>query len=109
MSPTGWPMMVTAVFLAVAAPVGTYLLWNRVPGPRPVRAVSRLSMIGVSQIMAILLFGVLVNNYYDLYASWDDLLGDTGSPGVILHDDKVEADGTPTPGADLPGGPGPGG
>jgi enterochelin esterase-like enzyme len=66
-------------------------------------------MIGVSQIMAILLFGVLVNNYYDLYASWDDLLGDTGSPGVIIHDNKVVADGTPTPGADLPGGSGPGG
>ncbi|MBW8804768.1 MAG: hypothetical protein AUG49_04950 [Catenulispora sp. 13_1_20CM_3_70_7] len=89
MSPTGWPMLVTAIFLAVAAPLGTYLLWNRMRGPRPVRAVSRLAMIGVSQVMAVLLCGIIVNNYYGLYASWDDLLGDTGSPGVIIHDDKV--------------------
>ncbi|MFL6112987.1 MAG: alpha/beta hydrolase [Catenulispora sp.] len=89
MSPTGWPMLVTAIFLAVAAPVGTYLLWNRVRGPWPVRAVSRLAMIGLSQVMAILLCGIVVNNYYGLYASWDDLLGETGSPGVIIHADKV--------------------
>ncbi|NUR29660.1 MAG: esterase, partial [Catenulispora sp.] len=62
MSPTGWPMMLTALFLAVAGPVGTYLLWNRMRGPRPVRAVSRLAMIGVSQVLAILLFGVVVND-----------------------------------------------
>ena len=38
-------------------------------------------MIGCGQVMAILLCGVVVNNYYGLYASWDDLLGQTGSPG----------------------------
>ncbi|GAA1986115.1 hypothetical protein GCM10009838_55710 [Catenulispora subtropica] len=97
--------MVTAIFLAVAGPVGTYLLWNRVRGPQPVRAVSRLAMIGVSQVMAILLFGVVVNNYYGLYASWDDLLGETGPPGVIIHGNSVAA-GTPAPGSELPPGPG---
>jgi enterochelin esterase-like enzyme len=101
MSPTGWPMTVTAILLAVAAPIGTYLLWNRIRGPRPVRAAARLSMIGVSQVMAILLVGVVVNNYYGLYASWDDLLGDTGSPGVIIHENSAAA-GTPiTSGGDL--------
>jgi pimeloyl-ACP methyl ester carboxylesterase len=100
MSPTGWPMTVTAILLAVAAPIGTYLLWNRIRGPRPVRAVTRLSMIGVSQLMAIVLCGVVVNNYYGLYASWDDLLGDTGSPGVIIHQNTVAA-GTPISGGDL--------
>ena len=100
MSPTGWPMMVTAILLAVAAPIGTYLLWNRIRGPRPVRAAARLSMIGVSQVMAILLCGVVVNNYYGLYASWDDLLGDTGGPGVIIHQNTVAA-GTPIIGGDL--------
>ena len=73
---------------------------ERVSGPRPVRAVARLSMIGVSQVMAILLCGVVVNNYYGLYASWDDLLGDTGSPGVIIHQNTVAA-GTPISGGDL--------
>ena len=97
MSPTGWPMTLTAILLAVAAPIGTYLLWNRIRGPRPVRAAARLSMIGVSQIMAILLCGVIVNNYYGLYASWDDLLGDTGSPGVIIHGGTAAA-GTPVNG-----------
>jgi enterochelin esterase-like enzyme len=108
MSPTGWPMMVTAILLAVAAPIGTYLLWNRVRGPRPVRAVSRLAMIGVSQVMAILLCGVIVNNYYSLYASWDDLLGDTGSPGIIIHQNNAAA-GTPISGGDLTDGQAQGG
>lgn len=100
MSPTGWPMTVTAILLAVAAPIGTHVLWNRIHGPRPVRAAARLSMIGVSQVMAILLCGVVVNNYYGLYASWDDLLGDTGSPGVIIHQNSAAA-GTPISGGDL--------
>lgn len=100
MSPTGWPMMVTAILLAVAAPIGTYLLWNRIRGPRLVRAAARLSMIGVSQMMAVLLCAVVVNNYYELYASWDDLLGQTGSPGVIIHQNSA-ASGTPIAGGDL--------
>ncbi|WP_194926225.1 alpha/beta hydrolase [Catenulispora pinisilvae] len=108
MSPTGWPMMVTAIVLAVAAPIGTYLLWNRIRGPRPVRAATRLSMIGVSQVMAILLCGVIVNNYYGLYASWDDLLGDTGSPGVIIHENTVAAGG-PITGSSLTDGTAQGG
>jgi enterochelin esterase-like enzyme len=43
---------------------------------------------------------VVVNNYYGLYASWDDLLGDTGSPGVIIHQNSAAA-GTPISGGDL--------
>ena len=108
MSLTGWPMMATVILLTVAAPIGTYLLWNRIRGPRPVRAGARLALIGVSQVIAVLLCGVLVNNYYGLYASWDDLLGNTGSPGVIVHDDATAA-GAPAAGGDLGSGQAQGG
>ena len=92
MSPTGWPMMVTAILLAVAAPIGTYLVVEPDPRAAPGGAAARLSMIGLSQVMAILLCGVVVNNYYGLYASWDDLVGQTGSPGVIIHQNAAAAD-----------------
>ena len=93
MTLTGWPMMLTAILFVIAAPIGTYLLWNRARGPRVVRMASRFVMIGVCQLMAILLCGIVINNHYQFYGSWDDVLGNTGGPGVIIHHaaaDKVD-------------------
>lgn len=85
MSLTGWPLMLLTIFLVVGAPVGTYLLWNKVRGPRPMKVAARLGMIGACQFTAILLSGLVINNHYMFYASWDDVLGRTGGPGVIVH------------------------
>lgn len=85
MSLTGWPMLVTAFLLVVAAPVATHLLWGRVRGPRPIRFATRLSMIGFCQAAAVLLCFLVVNNHYGFYSSWDDLMGKDGGPGVITH------------------------
>ena len=90
MSLTGWPMLFTAALLVLAAPVLTHTLWTRVRGPRPVRLVTRLSMIGVCQVTAILLGFIIVNNHYNFYSSWDDLLGDDAGPGVITHQSAVD-------------------
>jgi enterochelin esterase-like enzyme len=83
-------MLFTAALLVLAAPVVTHMLWTRVRGPRPVRLATRLSMIGVCQVTAILLGFIIVNNHYNFYSSWDDLLGDDAGPGVITHQSAVD-------------------
>ena len=85
MSLTSTPSLVLAVCLAVVVPVATYLLWNRVRGPRPVRAAARLGLIGLGQAATLLVVGLLINNQYSLYASWSDLLGQDGGGPVALR------------------------
>ncbi|MBS2551308.1 hypothetical protein KGQ19_31015 [Catenulispora sp. NL8] len=85
MSLTSTSLLILAACVTIGAPVATYLLWNRARGPRPVRAASRLGLIGLCQATMLLLVGLLINNHYDLYASWSDLLGDDGGGPVALH------------------------
>lgn len=82
---TSTPLLILGVVLAVGTPVATYLLWNRARGPRPVRAVTRFGLIGLCQATTLLLVGLLVNNHYSLYASWNDLLGQDGGGPVAMR------------------------
>ena len=85
MSLTSTTLLILAVLLALAAPAATYVLWNRARGPRPVRAATRLGLIGLCQATVLLLVGLLINNHYSLYASWSDLLGQDGGGPVAVH------------------------
>ena len=67
----------------ITLPVLTVLLWSRVRGPRAVKLGSRLSLILLSQAMAVLLAALWINNTYQLYDSWSDLMGDNGATGSI--------------------------
>jgi pimeloyl-ACP methyl ester carboxylesterase len=88
------------VAAAVALPLLTTALWNRMRGPVPVRVAARLALISLCQGAAVLLAALLINNSFQLYASWADLLGDDGSPGRIAAADPVEL--TPAVGASAP-------
>ncbi|MBR7835873.1 hypothetical protein KDL01_21545 [Actinospica durhamensis] len=73
-----------AVIVAVVLfPVLTLVLWNRLPGPKPVKVGSRLTLILFAQASAVLLAALWINNTYQLYTSWSDLLGEDGGVGVI--------------------------
>ncbi len=73
-----------AVLVAVVLfPVLTLVLWNRLPGPKPVKVGSRLTLILFAQASAVLLAALWINNTYQLYTSWSDLLGDDGGVGAI--------------------------
>jgi hypothetical protein len=74
-----------ALVAVVVLPLGTLLLWNRLRGPRPLRAALRLAMIGLCQGTAVVLAGLLINNSFQLYDSWSDLLGRDGTPGPIVE------------------------
>lgn len=80
---TGEGFLALVITGVVLLPLLTILLWNRIPGPIAVKAGSRLSMILLSQVMAVLLAALWINNTYQLYNSWSDLLGDNGATGSI--------------------------
>ena len=70
------------VVLAVALPVLTLGLWPRARGRAWLRQVQRWALLVASQAAAILAVLVLINNYFGLYSSWDDLLGRTPGGAV---------------------------
>lgn len=67
----------------VVFPTATMLLWNRLPGPKAAKFGSRLGLILMSQAMAVLLAALWINNSFQLYYSWSDLLGNNGATGAI--------------------------
>ncbi|HEY3870197.1 MAG TPA: alpha/beta hydrolase-fold protein [Actinocrinis sp.] len=85
-----------ALAAAFVLPLGTVLLWNRLRGPRAVRIALRLAMIELCQATAVLLAGLLINNSFQLYDSWSDLLGRDGTPGRIVEARPAAAPGGQT-------------
>jgi enterochelin esterase-like enzyme len=76
-------LLTLSVLLAMAAPAACMVLWNRLGGPRAVQFGGRLGLIAVCQVTVLLLAGLLVNRSFQLYASWDDLFGRSGSGGDV--------------------------
>jgi len=70
------------VVAAVALPVLSLGLWSRVRGHRLLRQGQRWGLVVVSQLVAVVAVLVLINDYFGLYSSWDDLLGRTSSDAV---------------------------
>jgi hypothetical protein len=77
----GWPLLVLLGVLMVALPVATVGLWPRVRGPRVVRTGTRLSLVAVSQVTAVLFVAAALNDYGYFYASWSDLFGQSSPVG----------------------------
>ncbi|GGW19697.1 esterase [Streptomyces capoamus] len=75
MSLTGTPFLYLTVVLSVVALILPLVLWSRMRGPRPLRAVARVLMLLFAQGTAVTLVFVLVNNQNNLYDNWADLLG----------------------------------
>ena len=44
-------------------------------GPRVLRAATRVALLGLSQVTAVLLVAALLNDYGYFYGSWSELLG----------------------------------
>src|SRR5690349_15168262 len=79
------PLFVLLIVATGLCVVGTMVLWARMRGPRPLRWLLRLFMIGLCQLTAISVVAVWINNSYGLYASWDDLMGkDNGTAAVAM-------------------------
>lgn len=78
---TGRTTLILAVLLALAMPAFTLFAWSRV-GPAPSRPAKirrwtvRGALVLGSQLSAVILAGVLVNDAGNFYTSWLELLGE---------------------------------
>ncbi|MFB7666679.1 alpha/beta hydrolase [Kitasatospora sp. NPDC056138] len=71
------------------------LLWGRVRGPKPLQFLTRLIMILFTQITAVLMVFVMVNNANLIYGSWDDLLGTGNHIRAVPTVPKEDPNGAP--------------
>lgn len=93
MSLTGPYTVLLAVALALAAPLAALALWNRTgrgagPAARAARWATRGGLLLLTQLTAVMLVAVVLNDANRFYSSWLELLGDhhtvhdtTASPG----------------------------
>lgn len=72
---TSTALLLLAAVLALASPFLVLALWSRVPGPRAARAALRAGSVSVAQLLAVALVFVAVNDHFQFYTSWQDLLG----------------------------------
>ncbi|UQX89018.1 alpha/beta fold hydrolase [Jatrophihabitans telluris] len=75
MALTGRPTVMLAVLIATLFPVALVLFWNRLRARGP-RYVLRTVLLFGSQLSAIALVAILVNDAGNFYTSWRELLGE---------------------------------
>ncbi|MEY9876905.1 enterochelin esterase-like enzyme [Streptacidiphilus sp. MAP12-33] len=77
MSLTGTPFFVVTLVVMIVAMALLAVVWNRIPGPRPVRFAGRMGATMFSQVTAVVVVLVYVNNTMGpFYESWQDLFGE---------------------------------
>ncbi|MEV0198221.1 alpha/beta hydrolase-fold protein [Nonomuraea sp. NPDC050691] len=75
--------------LAIGALVATVWMWPRLAG-RPAgrrwtAVLARAGVLAGNQVLTLAALGLLVNNYFGFYGSWDDLLGtDAGTAAITI-------------------------
>jgi hypothetical protein len=100
------------ILATVLVTAATLLLWNRVRGPRPVRFLSRLGLLGSSYGLAAVAALVSINIAYGgLVSCWGELLDNLGSTPSTAHSGRHSGrwPGGPGDGRGFPGGPPPSG
>ena len=71
---TSTSFQIIMIVFTILITVGTLLLWNRVRGPRPVKLLSRITLLISSYLLAAMAVLVSINIAYGgLIASWSDL------------------------------------
>lgn len=77
MSLTGTPFFVLTILLVIGTVVALVLAWNRIPGPTPARVAARVGMTVFSQVAAVIMVLVYVNNSMGpFYDTWGSLFGE---------------------------------
>lgn len=75
----------TVIAATIMVALLTFLWWNRIPGPRPIRAAGRLGLMLLGQFLAVTALLVTLNiSYGGLIVSWSDLLGRQSAAGAHM-------------------------
>ena len=93
---TSTALQICAIVLAVLATIAALLLWNRVRGPKAVRAASRLGLLLSGYLATAVAVLISVNIAYGgLIVSWSDLFSNINPPMVRhgqIHDHTKKED-----------------
>lgn len=92
MSLTGWPLLALLTVLFV---VFTIAAISERPRLRLPRLLRRTVTVVLSQLCAVLLVMVAVNDWGMFYGSWDDLLGAAGDVRTVTTNGEPAAEGLP--------------
>ena len=85
MTPISGSLQIATVVLAVLAALATWLLWNRMRGPRAARVLQRAALLVFGELMAAMAILVWVNiSSGGLVVSWQDLLGNQSTRGGVF-------------------------
>ena len=79
---TGGLLATALVVASLVLPVLSLGLWSRVRGPQLLAQGQRWCLVVSSQVIAVVAVLVLINDYFGLYSTWDDLLGRPSSETV---------------------------
>jgi S-formylglutathione hydrolase FrmB len=83
MSLLGLPMVIGAIVLAVAVTIACVWVSGRLRGPAISQTMKRTLMVLACQVSAVLAVAVVVNQQYEFYATWDDLVGTGDGGGAV--------------------------
>ncbi|MEV8094266.1 alpha/beta hydrolase-fold protein [Kitasatospora sp. NPDC085879] len=86
---TSHKVLALSALVAVAAIAGTVWLWPRLAERTWTAVLARLGTIVGTQLAVMCTIGLLANNYFAFYSSWDDLLG-TGDQGPVTIQNRLE-------------------
>ncbi|MFE7191038.1 alpha/beta hydrolase [Kitasatospora sp. NPDC057541] len=89
---TSHKVLALTVLIAVAAMAGTVWLWPRLSKRSWQAVLGRIGALLATQLTVLAALGLVANNYFAFYSSWDDLLG-TGDSGPVVIQNKVDASG----------------
>ncbi|MFI9156111.1 alpha/beta hydrolase [Kitasatospora aureofaciens] len=89
---TSHKVLALAVLMAVVMMVGTVWLWPRLAKKSWQAVLGRIGTLLATQVAVLSALGLVANNYFAFYSSWDDLLG-TGSTGPVVIHNKADASG----------------
>ncbi|MFN2560608.1 MAG: alpha/beta hydrolase-fold protein [Jatrophihabitans sp.] len=91
MTLTGPALAIMVTVATIAAMVGAFLGWSRVPGSVWMRHGLRLLLLVGNQLAAVLLVGVIANDAGNFYSSWSDLFGSGGSGALARSHVRTQA------------------
>jgi len=79
----GTPLLILLIILALLLVGGTVWGWPRLSRQSVLTVFSRISLICVTQFVVLSMVAVMVNDNFEFYTSWSDLMGTVQGGGTV--------------------------